>query len=119
MGLIDKVKRHFQKEPNEVAEICAAPAIKEQLPVEDTQPLFLSILPLISLHARRNPQLSHKRQKGMHFDVHTLFVSNPCMATAIILVSQNLFYEQLPEKEIFFGHHRHEWRSKKIATHFF
>ena len=53
----------------------------------NTQPLFLSILPLISLHARRNPQLSHKRQKGMHFDVHTLFVSNPCMATAIILIS--------------------------------
>ena len=35
MGLIDKVKRHFQKEPNEASEICAAPAIKEQLPVED------------------------------------------------------------------------------------
>lgn len=55
--------------------------------IGNTQPLFLSILPLISLHARRNPQLSHKRQKGMHFDVHTLFVSNPCMATAIILIS--------------------------------
>ena len=40
--------------------------------------------------------------KGMHFDVHTLFVSNPCMATAIILVSQNLFYEQLPDRGVFF-----------------
>ena len=38
-----------------------------------------------------------QRKKGMHIKVHTLFVSNPCMATAIILVSQNLFYEQLPE----------------------
>ncbi len=55
--------------------------------IGNTQPLFLLFLPLISLHARRNPQLSHKRQKGMHFDVHTLFVSNPCMATAIILIS--------------------------------
>ena len=39
----------------------------------------------------------------MHFDVHTLVVSNLCMATAIILVSQNLFYEQPPERGLFFA----------------
>ena len=28
---------------------------------------------------------------------HTPFVSNPCPATAIVFVSQNLFYGQLPQ----------------------
>jgi len=29
---------------------------------------------------------------------HTPFVSNPCPATAIVFVSQNLFYGQLPHR---------------------
>lgn len=35
MGLIDKVKKHFQKENSEVSETSAEPVIKEPLPVED------------------------------------------------------------------------------------
>lgn len=30
---------------------------------------------------------------------HTPFVSNPCPATAIVFVSQNLFYGQLPQED--------------------
>ena len=33
---------------------------------------------------------------------HTPFVSNPCPATAIVFVSQNLFYGQLPQENGFF-----------------
>lgn len=33
---------------------------------------------------------------------HTPFVSNPCPATAIVFVSQNLFYGQLPQAALFF-----------------
>ena len=33
---------------------------------------------------------------------HTPFVSNPCPATAIVFVSQNLFYGQLPQALLFF-----------------
>ena len=33
---------------------------------------------------------------------HTPFVSNPCPATAIVFVSQNLFYGQLPHAELFY-----------------
>ena len=33
---------------------------------------------------------------------HTPFVSNPCPATAIVFVSQNLFYGQLPQGCSFF-----------------
>lgn len=33
---------------------------------------------------------------------HTPFVSNPCPATAIVFVSQNLFYGQLPQGTLFF-----------------
>ena len=33
---------------------------------------------------------------------HTPFVSNPCPATAIVFVSQNLFYGQLPHGAAFF-----------------
>ena len=33
---------------------------------------------------------------------HTPFVSNPCPATAIVFVSQNLFYGQLPHGGAFF-----------------
>ena len=32
---------------------------------------------------------------------HTPFVSNPCPATAIVFVSQNLFYGQLPQGVLF------------------
>ena len=32
---------------------------------------------------------------------HTPFVSNPCPATAIVFVSQNLFYGQLPQPAAF------------------
>ena len=32
---------------------------------------------------------------------HTPFVSNPCPATAIVFVSQNLFYGQLPHRGAF------------------
>ena len=34
---------------------------------------------------------------------HTPFVSNPCPATAIVFVSQNLFYGQLPHGTSFFS----------------
>jgi hypothetical protein len=34
---------------------------------------------------------------------HTPFVSNPCPATAIVFVSQNLFYGQLPQGRLFFS----------------
>lgn len=32
---------------------------------------------------------------------HTPFVSNPCPTTAIVFVSQNLFYGQLPQGRLF------------------
>ena len=35
---------------------------------------------------------------------HTPFVSNPCPATAIVFVSQNLFYGQLPQGAAFILH---------------
>ena len=34
---------------------------------------------------------------------HTPFVSNPCPATAIVFVSQNLFYGQLPARRALFS----------------
>ena len=34
---------------------------------------------------------------------HTPFVSNPCPATAIVFVSQNLFYGQLPQGDQLFA----------------
>lgn len=33
---------------------------------------------------------------------HTPFVSNPCPATAIVFVFQNLFYGQLPQEPFFY-----------------
>ena len=45
--------------------------------------------------------LIHKTKGYAPVKAHTLVVSNSFMATAIILVSQNLFYEQLPDVSLF------------------
>jgi hypothetical protein len=42
-----------------------------------------------------------KRKRVCTIKAHTLFVSNPCPATAIVFVSQHLFYGQLPESLYF------------------
>lgn len=46
---------------------------------------------------------------------HTPFVSNPCPATAIVFVSQNLFYGQLPHRA--FALLSVEAAAKQLAQH--
>ena len=55
----------------------------------------------------KNPSkstLTPVKNKGVcTVKVHTPFVSNPCLVTAIVFVSQNLFYGQLPAGAPFFA----------------
>ena len=44
---------------------------------------------------------------------HTPFVSNPCPATAIVFVSQNLFYGQLPHVGVFLF-----WSGRRGSTRY-
>ena len=44
---------------------------------------------------------THKSKGACALMTHTPFVSNPCPATAIVFVFQNLFYGQLPQEPFF------------------
>ena len=63
--------------------------------------------PLKRCVGAKNPSkstLNPVKNKGVcTVKVHTPFVSNPCLVTAIVFVSQNLFYGQLPAGAPFFA----------------
>ena len=47
---------------------------------------------------------------------HTPFVSNPCPATAIVFVSQNLFYGQLPQVRSFLCNYSSSRRFRRSSA---